>query len=644
MAEEILKEDKRYKTPGLFWCVLSSALTLSGLFFTINRIFSLNLLGKLEIQSGYLYLLFACFLSQAFIFLPATKMTSKRLVPWYDVVFFFITFTASVYLAINSYEIAYRAWDITPPTGIAISAFLLCILALEALRRSGNLTLLLVCLFFALYPTFASHMPGFLEGAQFPLWFLAGFYALGRESLIGVIISMYGNMLIGFLIFGVVLVATGGGNAFMDFAFALFGSQKGGPAKVAIITSCLFGSVSGSVISNIITTGSFTIPAMKKAGYKPEFAAAVETVASTGGNIMPPIMGSTAFIMAMFLNISYLQVCKAALIPALLYYFALYLQVHCFAEKNNLRGIPKEDIPSLKQALGNVWPYFFAILLLVYFLYLGLEGRAPFISIIFLIILAIVRKKTRVCFTSGLPIFCKDLRNTLVSMIGMLTGIGFIVGSLSITGLGSSFSHEIVAIAGGNIVLVLIFTALGSLVLGMGMPVVPCYIFLSAVILPALLKSNIIPIAAHLFVFYWALASYLTPPVALGAATAAGLANANFLRTGLLSMRLGVLLYLLPFFFVFSPSLILQTSLIELILPLSTLILGIFLLAGSFEGYLIKFGVLSHFYHRILLFISGILLLMPGYRTDLVGISVFILTMIILLNSIDGKRETEEVR
>jgi len=634
---------ERYRTPGLFWHVLSMVLTIIGLFLAIDYIFRLHLLGKLELETSYLYMLFACFLSQVFIFMPANKKISSKLVPWYDICLFLLTFAVSIHLAINAFDIAYRALDINPPTHLAISAFLICIIALEAVRRCGSLSLFLICLIFALYPMFAGSMPGLLKGAQFPFKYVIGFHALGRESLVGTIMYAYGDILIGFLLFGVILTSTGGAKAFMNFSLALLGSQKGGPAKVSIVSSGLFGSISGSVISNIITTGSFTIPTMKKTGYGANFAGAIETVASTGGNIMPPVMGATAFIMAMFLNISYWQVCIAAAIPALLYYYALFMQVHCYAEKRNLRGVDRETIPSLKMALRDVWPYFSAIFALVYLLYLGLEGRSPFVTSIFLVVVALIRKKNRVYFIGQLPHFFRDLGNTLVSMAGLLTGIGFIVGSLMITGLGASFGHEIVALAGGNKILVLVFAAIGSIILGMGMPTVPCYIFLSVVIVPALLGSDIMPIAAHLFVFYWGLASYLTPPVALGASTASIIANGDFMKTAFLSMRLGFIIYIIPFFFVFNPSLLLQTPIYELILPLFTIILGIPLIAGGFEGFLVllKWNI-RHIYQRILIIFAGAALLIPGSRTDLIGIVIlFFLLIIFYFQKKVRKKETE---
>ena len=637
---------ERYRNPSSFWYFLSFALTIIGIFLSIDYIFRLNLVPVTDFETSYLYCLFACFLSQVFIYIPANQKVSSNSVPWYDIVLFFLTVAINFYLSTQAYEIAYRGWDIIPPTQINILALILCILVLESVRRCGSLSLFLVCLIFALYPSFAGSMPGFLEGAQSSLRFVIGYHALGRESLLGIITFTYGNLLIGFLLFGVVLTATGGADAFMNFSVALLGSQRGGPAKVSIVSSALFGTLSGSVISNIITTGSFTIPTMKKTGYSAEFAGAIETVASTGGNIMPPVMGAAAFIMAVFLNMPYWQVCKAAAIPALLYYYALYMQVHCYAEKHNLRGVDREIIPSLKSAIIDVLPYFIAIFALAYFLYLGLEGRAPFIGSIFLIIVCMMRKKTRVYFISQLSNFYKDLRNTLVSMIGLLTGIGFIVGSLMMTGLGGSFSHDVVALAGGNKMLILIFAALGSIVLGMGMPAVTCYIFLSVVIVPALLGSDILPIAAHLFVFYWGLASYLTPPVALGASTASVMAQGDFLKTAFLSMRLGFLIYLVPFFFVFHPSLLLQTPVNELILPLCTIIVGILLIAGGFEGYLVLLKwKIDHLYQKIMLIFAGVGLLIPGLRTDLIGLVIFIFFIILFyFQKKATKKETEADR
>jgi len=632
-AREI-EETKIYRKLGLFWRIITFSITLIGLFFAINYIFRFRFLGKLDFEMSYLYLLFACFLSQVFIIVPATKTASKKLVPWYDVLLFGLTFTVNIYLAFKANEICYRAWEVQPPLYIGILAGILCLLVLESLRRVGNnLTLFLMVLFFALYPTFAEHMPGLLQGVQLSLWDAAIFNGLSNGGFLGTLMKVYGDLLIGFLVFGATLLYTGGAQAFMDFSLAVLGTHKGGPAKVSVLSSAIFGSLSGSVVSNIITTGSFTIPAMKKNGFSSSFAAGTEVVASTGGNILPPVMGTTAFIMASFLGVSYVSVCISALIPAILYYFGTFMQVHFYAEKHNIAGLKRRDLPLIKDVFKRNWVYFFSIFALIYFLYIGLGGRAPFVASIVLILLAILKKERRILLVKNFLGFFENMREILVSIIGLLAGIGFIVGAFALSGIGSSLSAELIKLAGGNVFLLLIFGAFIAVILGMGMPVVASYIFLSIILAPALVRFGIIPIAAHLFIFYFSLASYLTPPVALGVTTAITISHSDFYETAIESAKLGFIVYIIPFFFVFEPAFLFKAPLIELIFPLFTIILAIILIASSFQGYFFKVGIIKPVYRGLFL-ITGLLLAIPNFQTDLAGISfIFVILFALFLQN-----------
>jgi TRAP transporter 4TM/12TM fusion protein len=624
-AEEVTPKVATHRTLSFFWQVIIAILTVAGLILAINQLFVLRFFGPVEFLMAYMYALFACFLSAVFLIFPATKRASRTKVPWYDVLLFSLTVAISVYLVIRTYDILHKGWELIPPLHIGILAIVLCPLVLEALRRTGGRALFIVATLFALYPTIADHMPGLLRGAQFSLWNTAVFHALSSSSIVGILTRVFAQLVIGFLFFGVVLVAAGGGGAFMKLAIALLGTYKGGPAKVAIFASAIFGSISGSAVSNVISTGSFTIPTMKKAGYPNHVAAAIEACSSTGGVIMPPIMGAAAFVMASFLDMSYFAVITAAAIPAILYYLGLYLQVHSYAETHNLEGMPSSQIPPLKEALIEALPYVLGIIALVYFLYMGLEGRAPFAASAVLLVLAMVRKRTRLHLKDFFELLQETARS-MAMLLGMVAGIGFIVGCMSVTGLGFSFSSEIVSLAGGSIPLLVILGAITSFILGTGMTVTACYIFLAILMAPALITAGLNPLAVHLFVLYWGMASYITPPVALAAVTAAGIADADAFKTGLQSMRLGIVIYVIPFFFVAQPALVLQTPLPEVIMPLFTCILGVVLIAGSLEGYLIKYGRLSP-YTRVPIGISGLLLAFPGLHTNIAGACLFILSL-----------------
>jgi TRAP transporter 4TM/12TM fusion protein len=377
---------------------------------------------------------------------------------------------------------------------------------------------------------------------------------------------------------------------------------------------------------------------MKRTGYPAYYASAVEAVASTGGNFMPPVMGASAFLMAVFLGIPYLSVVVAAIIPALMYYFALYMQVHFYGISHNLRGLDSHEIPPLRQTLKEIWPSLLSILVLVFFLYLGLEGRAPFAAAALLIVLSMRKKAIRNNLWDFFFGIFEDSARQLARLCGILVGIGFIMGSFAATGVASSFAHELMMLAGGNLILMLIFCALASLILGTGMPVNACYIFLAVTIAPALVNLGIVPIAAHLFIFYLGMASYLTPPVAEGAYVAATLGNANFFKTGLTSMRLGIVVYLVPFSFVLQPSLLLQGKLVELVVPLITSMIGIFFMTGGLEGWFPRIGLIPK-YLRLPLFVSGILLILSEFKTDIAGTGLFLLiAAVYLLVSRKNKR------
>jgi len=621
MTEEVSK----YRTLSRHWWVIFIAFTVGGVGLAINQIFLLYPL----MDNGYLYWLLALFLSSVFIIIPATKKSPRDRIPWYDVLAFALTAGFSIYLSINAYNIFHCGWTFVAPVTISISSLCLCLLALEAVRRAGGSILFAFATFFFCYPLFAIYMPGVLQGTSPEFWITIRYHALSTDSLLGLPMRVVGTLVIGFMIFGVAMVATGGGKFFLDFAFALLGTRRGGPAKVAIFSSGLFGSLSGSVISNVITTGSMTIPAMRKAGYPNHYAGAIEACASTGGCLMPPVMGTTAFIMASMLGISYWSVAIAAVIPALLYYLGLFMQVDAYAGRVGLKGLQKSDVPSVITTLKEGWPYIFAFCLLIFFLYMRREGQAPFFTTAALLAIAMMRKSTRLDLRGWIK-FIEDVGKVLTELVAILAAVGFIMGAFSMTGLGSSLAREIVFMAGGNVILLLLFGATASYILGMGMTVSACYIFLAIVLAPGLVAVGINLMAAHLFVLYWGVVSYITPPVALGSYTAAGLAKSPPMKTGFTSMRLGLIIYLVPFFFVFSPALVLQGTPLETIHVFATCAIGVTMLAGGLAGFLVGFGQLS-IYLRLLVFSSGFLLAMPGWQTDLAGIGLLVVLIVLQL-------------
>jgi len=391
------------------------------------------------------------------------------------------------------------------------------------------------------------------------------------------------------------------------------------------------------VISNILTTGAFTIPTMKRTGYPPQYAAAVEACASTGGTLMPPVMGAVAFIMASFLGVSYADVMVAAFLPALLFYIALLFQVDNYAARKGLVGLPPEEIPRMWPVLKDGWPYLFSLGMLIYMLLvMRLETYAPYYATLVLLAISALKKSHRMTVTRALELL-KELSVSVANLVAILAGIGLVVGGLSYSGVAGAFSRELLLYAGGSIPLMLIAGAVTSFVLGMGMTVSACYIFLSILLAPALVNAGLNPLASHLFILYWGMMSYITPPVSLAAITAANVAGASAWATGLTAMRLGSVLFLLPFMFVLNPALIMQGDWGPIIQAAATAVTAMWVLASALEGYLYRVGTLR-WPTRVLLFVTGCLFLFPGLKTDLIGIALLLLTYLLAL-TLPGMRQ-----
>jgi TRAP transporter 4TM/12TM fusion protein len=599
-----------------FWAAF--ALTCTGLLLTINQTFNLGLAGFRPIATAYYYLTIGVFLAIGYLAFPARK-GGHGAVRWYDWLLAAIALGASAWLASRAQLIIDRGWNQDGPIEATLVAGLYVLLALEALRRTGETILLVVCLILGAYPLYAGYMPGFLWGVQLDPGQTVREHVYGLESIIGIPMQVVCDTLIGFIVFGVVLASTGGGAFFMDFASALMGRTRGGPAKVAIVSSGLFGMLSGSPTSDVVVTGTLTIPTMKRLGYPPVYAGAVEACASTGGALMPPVMGAAAFIMANFLNVPYSEVVTAAFLPAFLYYGALMLQTDFYAARHGLRGVAAGEVPPLMATLAQGWYYIAAILaLIVLILVWRIEGEAPYWVSLFLLGIAVARYKA---LGFNLGAFCElvvDSGRQVAQLICLIAGIGLIVGAMSVTGVANSFSRELVQYAGGNLWLLLGLGALTSFILGMGMTASACYIFLAIVLAPALIAIGVDPMAAHLYIFYWGIVSFITPPVALAAIASAAIAKADPMAVGFKALRVGSLLLVLPVIFVLQPALILKGSWPQIAYSTGTAIAAITLLAAAAEGYLWRLGTIPP-WARALLGIAGLALLIPEGYTDLLA-------------------------
>lgn len=602
-----------------FWAAF--VLSAAGLTMTVNQVFNLGLGGFRPISTSYYYLIIGCFGAFAFLAFPAIK-SQRTHVPWFDWLLAALTLGLGIWLASVSLTIQLAGWSITAPDWAAVLGALLVFLILDGVRRTGEIVLFFACLLFGVFPMFAGGMPGFLWGVEFSAADTVREHVFGMESIIGIPMQVVSDTLIGFLVFGVVLSATGGAAFFMDFALALMGTSRGGPAKVAVVSSATFGMLSGSPTSNVLTTGTLTIPTMKRCGYSPHYAGAVEACSSTGGALMPPVMGAAAFIMANFLDVPYAEVMLAALLPSLLFYAALFLQTDLYAVRHGLRGVAKSEVPPLWATLASGWYFIAAIVgLTVLLLAFRMEAQAPFWVCLFLLAIAVLRHRS-----TGFDLrkFCTlvvDAGQAVAQIVALIAGIGLIIGSLSITGVANSFSRELVQYAAGNIGLLLFFGAITSFILGMGMTASACYIFLAIVLAPALVQAGLDPMASHLYVLYWGIVSFITPPVALAAIAAASIAKSSPMKTGMMALRIGCLLMLLPVLFVLQPALILRGELPIILQSVATAAVAIFMLAAAFEGYVYRIGI-TPIWARIPILIGGLLLLIPEGATDMVGLSI----------------------
>ncbi|MEQ8813705.1 MAG: TRAP transporter permease [Marinovum algicola] len=503
---------------------------------------------------------------------------------------------------------------------------LMILLLMEATRRAVGLALPLTAAAFLLYAVFGAGS----DWAQ-----LMEQMYLGTEGIFGIPVSVSATYVMLFILFGAMVERTGTGKLFMDFALALTGHTTGGPAKVACITSGLFGTVSGSAVANVMTTGAFTIPLMKRLGYRPAFAGAVEAVASTGGQIMPPIMGAAAFVMAEFLGVSYLTVAAYALIPAVLYFLAVFLAVHFEAKRTGMRGLPKADLPRLGVVLKEQGHLFLPLAVIVGALIAGYS--APFSAlcgIASVLVAAGLRKSTRHYLTPRNIVegLVSGARNT-VSVALACGCAGIVIGVISLTGLGIEFTSLVLAASQNHLVLALVLTMVAGIILGMGMPTTPAYIVQVALLVPALVKLGIIVEAAHMFTFYFAILSAITPPVALAVYAANGLSNAGLWETGIAALKLGATGYIVPFMFVFGPSLLMIGEPMWIATTAVTAILGVVCLSAGLAGYLLAPLPL---WQRLPLLAAAIVLIKPGLTTDAIGIGI--LAAVVGLNVMVNRR------
>ena len=505
-------------------------------------------------------------------------------------------------------------------------AILLIIAIFEACRRKMGNPLVIITLVFVAYAFLGKYIPGFLNQPGMTLKKFTSLVYLTTDGIFGSPLYASASYVVLFVLLGAIMSVSGIGDYMTNLATSLFGHMRGGPAKVAVVASGFFGSISGSPTANVIGTGTFTIPMMKKNGFEPEFAAAVEATASTGGAIMPPIMGSTAFIMAEMLGIPYTAVAKAALIPAILYFLAVLFGVDIYAAKHGLKGIPRSQLPKVRSMLKQIYmlaPLIFLIFCMAVFNMTIV--RSGLLTIIVTLVLVEINPKTRMTKEQWLQIPVQTVKSAV--SVGIACAMaGIISGVIMVSGLGYRISSILTSVAGTSMLLLLVLTMVVSLIMGMGVPTTAAYLVLASLVAPTMIQLGIPPLAAHMFIFYFGCISSITPPVALAAYAGAGLAGCDPNKTGYKAFRLAFCSFLMPYLFVYNPVLLMEGGVLDILWSLVTALIGAYLLASGFEGFFFRWSL--KWFERPLMILGAVMLIVPGMVTDLVGIAIIVVEFV----------------
>lgn len=600
--------------------VLAVAYTLYHFVFTLDILPMLGS-GLLSITQ-HLGIHLAGVLFFTFLLTRAKKGMRKDKPPWYDILLAFLALVPTIHYAIWGEERMLFYSGLSLPRD-AVMAWLTVLLCIEATRRAVSPIFAALVGIFAIYPMTAAYTPWIFHSSSVSFMREGEFLYIASDGMFGVPVWTSATLLLVFILFGQAMIKLGMGEFLINLATSLLGQVRGGPAKVAVISSAFFGMISGSAVANVVATGSFTIPMMKRLGYRPHFAAAVEACASTGGQYMPPVMGAAIFVLCAWISVPYREVIVIAAIPAILYYLAIFIMVDLEAAKTGLVGLPRDQLPSFTKTIERGWWFSIPIAVFLYTLIvLRLSAqKSGLYSIFCALLLSVLRKDTRPSLKALVEV-CGETVETMTMIGTACLAAGIMVGCVSLTGFAVTLSSGIVAIAGNNLYLLLLLSAGASMVLGMGLPSIPCYIFLALMVAPALERIGVPTIAAHLFIFYYGVVSFITPPVAMAAYAAAGLAGASPMKTGYSAMRLGIGAYIIPFIFCTQPGLLLIGSISDILIAIITTAIGISAIAIGFEGY--TFHNLN-LLNRVICLAGGCLLVPRPGILNLIGILLLIL-------------------
>lgn len=602
----------------LRWVVSGIAVSMS-LFHLYTAGF--GVLGDINQRAAHLLFTFVL------IFLAyAASPRRRRQLAALDVVLAVVGAVSTGYLLVNYEYVVSRELYITPIQPWEwMFAIATVLLVLEAARRTNGWPLVLVAITFLVYAFVGPYLPGLLSHRGVPPAKLVDQLYLTVEGIFGIAIAVSSTFVFLFILFGAFLEKSGTGEFFIDLSKAMVGHMRGGPAKMAVVASGMFGTISGSAVANVVTTGTFTIPLMKRLGYTKDFAGAVEAVASTGGQFMPPVMGAAAFVLAEFTGVPYLKVCVHAAIPALLYYLAVGTMVHLEACKMGIQGLPRTELPAFWGVLGYGWHLFLPLIGIVFFLMRGYTPLlAGFYAVLLVVAISTLRKATRM---HPRTIYAALEAGALSALpvAAACAAAGIVIGVVNLTGLGLRFSSLIINVSGGNLLAALFLTMIASLILGMGLPTTPAYVIQAALAVPALVNLGVPVIAAHLFCLYFAVISAITPPVALAAYAGASLSGGNAMATGFIATRLGLAAYIVPYMFVLGPQLLTIGEPMTVLLAALTAIVGVVGLAVAGEGWLLGRAVM---WERIVALGGALLLIKPGTVTDAAGLTLLAVVLV----------------
>lgn len=624
-----------------FIAAIAIAYSLFHLFITFNP------LPELIQRAAHV----AIGLVLVFLLYPARLSSSRQSINWFDWILALASFSTLIYIWIEYQDIMTTRGGIPNSLDI-VFAIMAVILVVEAARRVMGWMLPILGLIFLSYPFFSHYnwIPDRLLTRQYTISDIFGQMYLKTEGLYSSAIGASVTFIFLFILFGAFLAKSGMGKLFNDLAMALAGHKQGGPAKVAVISSGFMGSINGTAVANVVGTGSFTIPLMKKIGYHKNFAGAVEASASVGGQILPPVMGASAFIMAETTGVSYGTIALAATLPALLYYLGVMAQVHYRAGRDNLKGVPKADLPRVKEVLKERGHLLIPIVALVFFLFQSIPvSYAAVYTILLTIVVAAFRKTTRMGIKEILEALEDGAKQSL-SVMAACAVVGIIIGVVSLTSFGSVMTSSIMSIGAGSLFLTLFFTMIASMILGMGLPSIPAYIITATMAAPALANFDIPILVAHMFVFYFGLFANITPPVALAAFAGAGIAGGDPMRTGFQALKLSLAGFIIPFLFVYNPAMLMidttnvavnarefalpaWTTVISIII---TSVVGILAFGAAVEGY---FKTELNFFWRIFLGIGALGMIIPETITDIIGIILVVIALSI--NILKAKKESK---